>query len=309
MTALHSRCINGRASEIGGGVSRCETACPLGFQAQASKIALTSQSQRRCIAIPRKTDDNVIKRLYEEGRTTTEIARHFNVSNVAISQRYRVLGINVSKRRRTPIYTLNERFFDAYSAGMAYVLGFILTDGCITRNTAMIAQKERETLEGIAKLIGTDAPITATNGVYRLHINRKAVVERLKELGITERKSLTVGCPDVPSEYFADFLRGVIDGDGWAHKKGYVVCIASGSELFAEELTARLNSEGFPFKRSHDGHAWRIKLSGKDEVKRLGEYLYSDPTAFCIARKKARILQTDAMVDAVDVLTLDTDIA
>ena len=241
----------------------------------------------------RKTDDSVIRHLHSEGLTTTEIAAHFGVSTRAIRLRYEVIGINVSERRRTPIYTVNERFFDEWTSEMAYVLGFILTDGCVSGNTLSISQANKEPLESIRRMMTSKHPIreveSGGNKIHTLNIGRKALVQALAKRGITEKKSLIVGLPKVPSAYFADFLRGVIDGDGWVHPKGYVITITSGSEVFAKQLTERLKAEGFPFRTEHDGYAYRIKLSGKDEIKRLESYLYYDPNAFYIAVKRARM--------------------
>ena len=36
----------------------------------------------------------------------------------------------------------------------------------------------------------------------------------LMALGLTPAKSLTIGALEIPDEYFADFFRGCIDGDG-----------------------------------------------------------------------------------------------
>lgn len=259
--------------------------------------------------VARRTDDEVIKRMYDEGSTTKEIAAHFGVSSRAINLRYKKLGIDVSGRRRTPKYTVNERFFDEWSADMAYVLGFILTDGHISGNTLSITQKEIGPLNAIASMIETDSKPYKSGNVYVLGIYRKSIVESLEKHGISEKKSLTVELPEVSNAYLADFLRGIIDGDGWAHPKGYVVTITSGSSEFAAQLAERLNSVGFPFRVNHDGYAYRIKLSGKDEVRRLGTYLYADPTAFSIERKRNRILQTNGAVNVVNRLLLDTDIA
>lgn len=241
----------------------------------------------------RKTDDEVIERLHAEGLTTTEIAAHFDVSTRAIRQRYEVIGIDVSDRTRTPLYTVNERFFDEWSPEMAYVLGFILTDGCVSRNTLSISQAVAEPLEAIKRMMTSKHPIrkdvSGGNTIHTLHIGRKSLVQALAKRGISEKKSLTVELPEVPDAHFPDFLRGVIDGDGWVHPKGYVVTITSGSKGFAEQLTARLKTVGFPFRTEHDGSAYRIKLSGKDEIKRLESYLYYDPNAFYIAHKRDRM--------------------
>lgn len=238
----------------------------------------------------RKTDDSVIQRLYDEGLTTTKIAEHFSVSSRAIRLRYKIIGIDVSEKRRPPIHAVNEQFFDTWTSDMAYVLGFILTDGCVSGNTVSISQAVPEPLEAIKRMMSSEHPINLVsnggNPLYTLNICRKSFVTAIGKRGIYPAKSLTVELPYVPDAHFPDFLRGVIDGDGWAHPKGYMVTITSGSKEFAEQLTERLITAGFPFRTEHDGYAYRIKLSGKDEIKRLESYLYYDPNAFYIARKR-----------------------
>lgn len=238
----------------------------------------------------RKTNDAVIQRLYDEGLTTTKTAEHFGVSSRAIRLRYEIIGIDVSVRRRTPKYAVNEHFFDTWTPDMAYALGFILTDGCVSGNLVTISQAVPEPLEAIKRMMSSEHPINevpnGVNTLFTLNISRKSLVTALAKRGIYAAKSLTVELPKVPDKYFADFLRGVIDGDGWAHPKGYVVTITSGSASFSEQLNERLNDVGFPFRVEHDGYAYRIKLSGKDEIKRLESYLYYDPNAFYIERKR-----------------------
>lgn len=176
---------------------------------------------------------------------------------------------------------------------MAYVLGFVLTDGCVNGPSLSIAQRDIEPLEAIRDMMASEHPIkrnvVAGNPIHTLNIGSRALVDALARHGISPAKSRTVAMPNVPTAYLPDFLRGVIDGDGWAHPRGYVVTITSGSEDFAQGLAARLNDAGFPFTANHDGTAWRIKLSGKDEIKRLESFLYYDPNAFYIARKRERM--------------------
>lgn len=251
---------------------------------------MTIQTEASAIT-RRKTDDIEIKRQHDAGIKTTEIASHFGVSPRAIRLRYEIIGIDVSEKRRTPKYNVNERFFDEWTSEMAYTLGFILTDGCVSKNTVSISQKEPEPLRAIAEMMASEHPVVKYGDIHTLHISRKSMVQSLAKHGIHAKKSLTVSLPEVPDKYLADFLRGVIDGDGWVHPKGYVVTITSGSADFSEQLTTRLKDVGFPFETKHDGTVNRIKLSGKDEVRRLGAYLYADPTAFSIERKQLRMTQ------------------
>ena len=63
----------------------------------------------------------------------------------------------------------------------------------------------------------------------------------LLSIGLIPRKSLTLGTLKIPDQYFVDFLRGLIDGDGcirrWLHpsnkREQWSLRIYSGSEPFA----------------------------------------------------------------------------
>jgi hypothetical protein len=175
---------------------------------------------------------------------------------------------------------------------MAYVLGFILTDGCITGNTISIAQKEPEVLERIRIAMECTAPIKRRkNGKYHIHtlsINRKSMVEDLAAFGLGEKKSLTVGLPYLPPEYLPHFIRGVIDGDGWVQDRGYVVNVTSGSLNFSQALTNVFINEGLNARLAEDGPVYRIWVSGKQDVRRLGEWIYADCGDLLLERKRAR---------------------
>src|SRR2546425_13370507 len=49
---------------------------------------------------------------------------------------------------------------------------------------------------------------------YRVQWSDRRFYRWLLGIGLTPAKSLTLGPLDIPDEYFADFLRGCIDGDG-----------------------------------------------------------------------------------------------
>jgi len=112
------------------------------------------------------------------------------------------------------------------------------------------------------------------------------MVKDLAKLGITENKSLTVEFPDVPNEYLPHFLRGVIDGDGWIQDRGYVVNITSGSSLFAVQLYEILTKHGFNVDIRKQSGAYRIWIKGKNDVKRLAEWLYTDAGVLFLPRKR-----------------------
>jgi hypothetical protein len=57
--------------------------------------------------------------------------------------------------------------------------------------------------------------ITSFGGwVYRVQVSHAKLYRWLLTVGLTPRKSLTLGRIDVPDRYFFDLARGLIDGDG-----------------------------------------------------------------------------------------------
>ena len=83
---------------------------------------------------------------------------------------------------------------------------------------------------------------------YRLQIGSKEIFQDLEKLGMIQNKSKVMRFPDVPVEYFPDFLRGYFDGDGCVHFARYrrtdrgtwkwqlTVRFTSGNKLFLSDL-------------------------------------------------------------------------
>lgn len=99
-------------------------------------------------------------------------------------------------------------------------------------------------------------------------------------MGMLPRKSLTVPFPNVPDEYMASFILGVIEGDGWVQDTGYVMNITTGSILFAEGLfnvftTWKLRCEIRSEKTKLDRTIYRVWVKGKDDIVKLSYILYN----------------------------------
>jgi DNA-binding transcriptional regulator WhiA len=238
--------------------------------------------------------DEMVRR-YLGGESSEQIAEGSGVSSRQIRNILASNGVEMRSTRRQPIYEINVDFFKTWSAEMAYVLGFILTDGCVSGNSFYIAQKEPEILERIGSVMKSNYPIRKNpNGKSYLHtltVSRKEMVEDLAALGIGEKKSLTVGFPKVPAQYVAHFIRGVIDGDGWVQDRGYVANVTSGSKEFADGLCEVLRINGFNTDIQNQSGAWRIWVRGKDDIRRLAEWLYADAGVLFLERKRARMAQ------------------
>ncbi len=134
-----------------------------------------------------------------------------------------------------------------------YLVGLIATDGCLCTDGRHvdITSKDYSFLENIKHRAGISNKIGVKyNGnkqkSFHFQIGNKKFYELLLSIGLTQNKSLTLGEIKVPSKYFVDFLRGVIDGDGcirrWLHssnnKEQWSLRIYSGSERFVNWLSS-----------------------------------------------------------------------
>lgn len=153
---------------------------------------------------------------------------------------------------KIPYYEVNENFFSEWTSEMAYVLGFISADGCISSKRAnrspvlSITIKDEELLFRIRKSFSSTHPIRKTRrGLFLLHIARVKLIADLRKLGITCAKSRVLEFPLVPKEFLHHFIRGYFDGDGSVMLSGGQprVSFTCGSKRFIQTLEEKLSSE------------------------------------------------------------------
>jgi len=246
-----------------------------------------------------KERDDEIALLYKQGEKTLVIAKKFQLSE----RRIRNILKNNEVQMRQPGYRkhhLNESFFKSWTNEMAWVLGFIVTDGCINPTQSFaISQKDIIPLERIKLLLEYTGDIKkyGNSSTYMLSINSKLLKDDLTKLGLTEKKSLTINFPNCPAEYLPHFVRGVIDGDGHVDNDGYRVTVTTASWSFAEGLLSVFQSWGLQSHTHQEtsqnkNTIFRVIVSGKRCVSKLAEILYKDAGENCIRMKKEKMMQT-----------------
>jgi intein/homing endonuclease len=104
---------------------------------------------------------------------------------------------------------------------IAYAVGLIATDGNLSGSGRHISvtSAERDVLETFLECIDRRAKISKVKGGYgteglRVQIGDVGLYRWLQSVGLTPRKSLTLGAIKVPDTLLAHLLRGLIDGDG-----------------------------------------------------------------------------------------------
>ncbi|MFJ7972385.1 LAGLIDADG family homing endonuclease [Psychrobacillus sp. NPDC096389] len=256
--------------------------------------------------MPRKrgiTDEMIIE-MYKSGRTHKEMEAVIGLSAGAILNVIHKHNIPTNRHRysgRPRKHKVNEHFFKVWSHEMAWVLGLLVTDGHINKDTHTInfSQKDERILQVIATYLEADyvlAPYGKTKKTPTLIVNSKIMKEDLAILGITPTKSLTVPFPNVPAEYLASFVRGVIDGDGWVQDRGYVMNVTTGSEDFAKGLLSvykswDLRTEITTEYSTKGRKIYRVWVKGKNDLPKLAKIIYEHATDNYNYLKKERLSQ------------------
>lgn len=110
-----------------------------------------------------------------------------------------------------------------WSPNFAYAIGLITTDGNLSPDGRHInfTTKDYElavtvkNIFGLTNIIGKKARSKDGEKKYFvLQFGDVNFYRFLLGIGLTPRKSKTLGAINIPKEYFFDFLRGCIDGDG-----------------------------------------------------------------------------------------------
>ncbi len=209
------------------------------------------------------------------------------------------------RRRSAPAST-------EWTPSLAYAVGLLATDGCQTDGRHLaFPSADRELVEILLRCLGKTnriAPMpTRTGGiVYRTQIGNVASCRWLLTIGITPRKSLTLGSLAVPDELLLECARGSLDGDGGitnfvhaATKKTYpdyryeriVVGFNSASRAHLEWLQVKLQpyaggSGWLGITPPRNGRHEFVTLPyGKRDGLRLLPLLYRDPTVPRLERK------------------------
>lgn len=191
---------------------------------------------------------------------------------------------------------------------LAYAVGLIATDGSLSKEGLLIdlTSKDKEQLVNFSKCLGKEFTIgRKKNGqgheCLRIQFKNRSFYTFLTSIGLTPRKSLTIGKLAIPSIYFYDFLRGSYDGDGcfyaywdprWRSSYMFYITFSSGSmvhiEWLREEMRSRLNIAGHISKSRQKGSIYNLRYAKKEALEIIQKMYYS-PSAISLSRKRIKI--------------------
>lgn len=197
-----------------------------------------------------------------------------------------------------------------WNSNFAYAIGVIATDGNLSPDLRHIhiTSKDKEMILnckrclGISNIIGKKARGGSKDKKYYvLQFGDKNFFEFLLSIGITPKKSKTIGELKIPKKYFKDFLRGCIDGDGSItiskHPESkypqYKVRLCSASKIFLEwilNMSSELCSiKGGSIHIPKNSSVYTLLFAKKDSIKIL-RWMYKGKVVSLSRKKKIAFL-------------------
>ena len=196
-----------------------------------------------------------------------------------------------------------------WSPNFAYAIGLLATDGCLSGDGLLIdlTSKDKEQLKNYSKCLGLNYKIgTKFNNrgdlSFRIQFKNRLFYDFLLSIGLTPRKSLTMGSLGVPNKYFFDFLRGCFDGDGcsysywdprWKSSFMFYITFASGSKNFIfwlqEEIYKNVEIRGHvAISTNKVNPYYQLKYAKRDGLEIIKK-MYYNPNVICLSRKFFKI--------------------
>lgn len=208
--------------------------------------------------------------------------------------------------RTTTQYKKNKDFFNVQSSDMAWLLGFLASDGNVSKKENLIrielSSVDEEILQKIKQVVSIENPI-------RIYTNKKGFEfaalawsckehkEELSKYGIVPNKTYILTPPEkLDKKYYIDYIRGYFDGDGTinlnkcAHGNAlrWGICSATKEmlEWIVDVLYEQYNIPKVNVLRdtSHPNPFYTIVYS-TNSTKKIREVLYTENSLF-LKRKK-----------------------
>ncbi|MCC7160488.1 hypothetical protein IT399_02090 [Candidatus Nomurabacteria bacterium] len=209
----------------------------------------------------------------------------------------------MSKRGPKPKRIIGE----TWNENLAYAIGLITTDGCLVGDGLLIdlTSKDKEQLLNFSKCVGVNFSIgkkrNGNKGICsRIQFKNKIFYNFLLSIGLTPKKSLTMGKLRIPDKYFFDFLRGCFDGDGtfysywdkrWKSSHVFYLEFVSASKKHIDWLREHLKNTISVFGhigKNGKNSTFQLKYAKREAIQIIKK-MYYNPSVVCLSRKRVKI--------------------
>lgn len=199
---------------------------------------------------------------------------------------------------------------------LAYAVGLITTDGCLSSDGRhmTIVSSDIPLLKTFRNCLNLKNKITKHHGgsstvkqCYRVQFGNVKFYQWLQNIGLFPNKTYSIGKLTIPKKFFADFMRGHLDGDGsiivytdsyniykgkrYTYQRLYTVFHSASSahlewihSIFREILDVQGGLNSWTNK-NRKIPLWKLKFAKKDSLKILS-WMYYRPDVPCLERKR-----------------------
>jgi hypothetical protein len=194
-----------------------------------------------------------------------------------------------------------------WSAGLAYAIGLLATDGSLSKDGRHIdfTSADLEQIENYLKALNVWVKIgikfSSKNKIsYRVQFSDIPFYRFLQSIGLTPKKSLTIGKIKIPDHLFFDFLRGCFDGDGtfysywdprWKSSHMFYIEFISASKAHIDwlrmELKKRNGILGY-INKGNKKSIIQLKYAKKEAIEIIKK-IYYNRQVVCLSRKRKKI--------------------
>ena len=197
-------------------------------------------------------------------------------------------------------YAVNEYILNTpFTEEAAYLLGFWAGDGWVykTQMAVALAERDRDHLVKLRSIMGSEHPIKKKvykgHTCFALSIGSRRLVDRLKELGIHPRKSLTYDprktLKHLPTSHHRHFFRGLIDADGYVSERHDRI-VLTGTQKACQAFKKFLRTNGViteaKVSKDKDSNSYRFSIGGVHLTAQGCALLYGD-SSVSLSRKQA----------------------
>lgn len=187
------------------------------------------------------------KEMYLNGKTMAQISKELSISKKSFSlYLHERIPDKIRNQRIICHQEFDKNYFDDIdTADKAYWLGFIYADGNVRegRMAIEISTKDEQHLYKFKECINGNMPITrrANNKTCSISLYSVNLAQQLMNKGLVHNKTKE-GLVEFEKlgEYKFDFLRGLVDGDGYIDKKRYRLVIVDGSRKMIDYIVENL---------------------------------------------------------------------
>ena len=256
--------------------------------------------------MPNEKYEKAIEFYSNNNTNLKETANKFHIDNKKLSLILKER--NLLRKSGHKKFILNEDYFkNIDNKDKSYWIGFILADGCLTKNNTfklVLSEKDENHINKFLKCLNSNFPIKKERRNFDGKINSSLVIKRIKfyenliNLGLFERKSTKEKIIKMNYNLYKYFILGIYDGDGWLSFNkncrefgicsSYEICNFI-KEFLLKELNIKTNKIILNNSKNIN-NLYRVRVTKKNDILKILNYLYEDASCF-LDRKKEKFFE------------------